>query len=79
MPSPASGALLVLARPWATIDVDGVRVGDTPMQAIPLSAGAHQVVLTHPAYQPYPRRVVVREGETVRLEVNFATDAVRRR
>jgi serine/threonine-protein kinase len=81
-PTPAvtkPGALLVLPRPWATVTIDGVSYGDTPLKAIPLSPGPHAVVLTHPDYEPYPRRVVIREGETFRLVVNFATDGVRRR
>jgi hypothetical protein len=78
-PRPAPGALLVLARPWASVTVDGVVIGDTPMKAFPLAAGSHDVVLTHPDYQPYRRRVTLRPAETFRLTVNFATDGVRRR
>jgi hypothetical protein len=59
--------------------VDGVVIGDTPMKAFPLAAGSHDVVLTHPDYQPYRRRVTLRPGETFRLTVNFPTDGVRRR
>jgi serine/threonine-protein kinase len=78
-PRPPPGALLVLARPWASVTVDGVVIGDTPMKAFPLAAGSHDVVLTHPDYQPYRRRVTLRPGETFRLTVNFPTDGVRRR
>jgi serine/threonine-protein kinase len=79
-PVPARpGALLVLPRPWATVTVDGVSYGDTPLKAIPLGPGPHSIVLTHPDYEPYPRKVVIREGETLRLVVDFATDGVRRR
>jgi serine/threonine protein kinase len=81
-PSPtpvAEGALLVVARPWADVSVDGVPRGQTPLGRIPLPPGPHAVLLTHPDYQPYPRRVTIRPGETFRLAVDLATDGVRRR
>ena len=81
-PSPtpvADGALLVVARPWADVSVDGVPRGQTPLARIALPAGSHAVLLTHPDYQPYPRRVTIRPGETLRLTVDLATDGVRRR
>jgi hypothetical protein len=81
-PSPppvAAGALLVVVRPWADISVDGVPRGQTPLGRIPVPAGPHAVLLTHPDYQPYPRRVTIRPGETFRLTVDLATDGVRRR
>jgi serine/threonine-protein kinase len=79
-PTPqADGALLVVARPWADVSVDGVPRGQTPLARIPLSPGPHAVSLTHPDYQPYPRRVTIRPGETFRLTVDLATDGVRRR
>ncbi len=79
-PTPAAdGALLVVARPWADVSVDGVPRGQTPLGRIPLSPGPHAVLLTHPDYQPYPRRVTIRPGETFRLIVDLTTDGVRRR
>ena len=79
-PTPeADGALLVVARPWADVSVDGVPRGQTPLGRIPLPPGPHAVLLTHPDYQPYPRRVTIRPAETFRLTVDLATDGVRRR
>ena len=81
-PSPtpvADGALLVVARPWADVSVDGIPRGQTPLGRIPLPPGPHAVLLAHPDYQPYPRRVTIRPAETFRLTVDFATDGVRRR
>lgn len=72
------GALLVVVRPWADVSVDGVPVGETPLKEIPLEPGPHQVLLTHPDYQPYPRRVSIRSGETLRLVVDLSVDGVRR-
>jgi serine/threonine-protein kinase len=77
--SRSDGALLVVARPWADVSVDGVPRGQTPLARIPLSPGPHAVLLTHPDYLPYPRRVTIRPGETFSLNVDLPSDAVRRR
>jgi serine/threonine-protein kinase len=73
------GSLLVVARPWADVSVDGIPRGQTPLGRIPLPPGPHRVLLTHPEYRPYPRRVTIRRGETLRLVVDLRTDGVRRR
>jgi serine/threonine-protein kinase len=75
---PAEGSLLVVVTPWADVSIDDVPVGQTPLKALPLPPGPHSVLLTHPNYQPFPRRVTIRSGETFRLEVNLSSDGVRR-
>jgi predicted Ser/Thr protein kinase len=75
----ADGALLVVVTPWADVAVDERAVGQTPLARIPLGPGAHSVVLSHPDYQPYPRKVTIKPGETFRLVVDLASDGVRRR
>jgi hypothetical protein len=72
------GALLVLVTPWADVTVDGEPRGQTPLARIPLAPGPHDVRLGHPDYAPFPRRVVIRPGETFRLVVDLATEGVRR-
>jgi hypothetical protein len=49
LPPPASGfgLLSVNAAPWATLVVDGRRLGDTPRE-VRLSAGSHRVRAEHP-------------------------------
>jgi serine/threonine protein kinase len=74
----AEGTLLVLVTPWANVTVDRVPVGQTPLAGIPLQAGPHVVILTHPEYQPYTRRVTIRPGERSRLVVDLSTEGVRR-
>ena len=78
-PLPSPGALLVVVRPWADVAIDGVVVGQTPLRRIPLAPGPHSVLLSHPDFQPFPRRVTIREGETLRLTVDLATEGVRLR
>jgi serine/threonine-protein kinase len=77
--APETGALLVVVQPWADVSVDGVPRGQTPLGRIQLEPGPHAVLLTHPDYQPYPRRVTIRRGETLRFALDLRTDGVRRR
>jgi eukaryotic-like serine/threonine-protein kinase len=78
-PEPApEGWLLVLAAPWADVTVDGRAVGMTPLARLRLAAGSHAVILSHPQYQPYTRKVDVRGGETTTVRLDFASDGVRR-
>jgi hypothetical protein len=68
----------VVVTPWADVAVDGAPAGQTPLRRLALAAGPHTVVLTHPDYEPYTRRVVVKTGETVRVNVDLDNDAIRR-
>jgi len=66
-----TGLLLVVARPWGTVRVDGEPMGTTPLEAMPLRPGAHTVVVQHPSYQPIERKVTIRAGRTARMVVDF--------
>jgi len=78
-PSPeADGWLLVLAKPWANVMVDEKQVGQTPLRRLALRPGSHSIVLSHPDYQDYRRKVTIRSGEVVPLNVDLATEGVRR-
>ena len=74
----ADGWLLVLARPWARISVDGRPEVMTPLPQMALRPGPHSVVLSHPEYQDYRRKVTIRPGEVLRLNLDWATQGVRR-
>jgi len=71
-----AGSLRVLARPWATVIVDGQEVETTPFaRPIPLAPGEHHVTLRHPA-APDERRVVkVSPKERVLLDVSMRIKA----
>lgn len=75
----APGLLQVAVRPWAEVSVDGASMGLTPLNRITLSAGSHKVRLTHPAFEPLERTVVVRTGETFKLVVDLTTEGVRKK
>jgi serine/threonine-protein kinase len=74
-----TGWLQLGVTPWADVSIDGVIVGQTPMPRIPLPAGVHDVLLTHPDFQPFPRRVTIRAGDTLRLVVDLTSEGIRRR
>lgn len=76
---PLAAGLLIVVMPWADVSIDGVHRGQTPLARLEVTPGAHQVVLSHPDYQPWVRRVSVAPGETMRLDVDLRVDAVRRR
>lgn len=79
-PSPeADGWLLVVVTPWAEVSVDERPIGPTPMRRLALRPGPHEVMLTHPDFRPFPRKVTIRSGETLRLVVHLETEGVRRR
>ncbi len=78
-PAVEPAGLLVLVTPWADVEIDGEAVGQTPLPRLALAAGPHDVVLSHPDYRPFPRRVTLRPGETLRLVVDLRVDGIRRR
>jgi serine/threonine-protein kinase len=64
-----TGAVRVLARPWAEIVIDGRVIDVTPLaRPIPLPPGRHLVVFRHPAATE-KRLVDVVAGQTVTVEV----------
>jgi len=68
----------VLAKPYANVTVDGQFRDQTPIARLPLKPGPHSVVLSHPEYQDYRRKVTIQPGAMVLLNVDWASDGVRR-
>jgi PEGA domain len=66
-----TGVLHVNAQPWATVWVDGRRVGDTPIGNLALPIGEHEVVLRHPNLGEERRSVSVGARTPVRVGVEF--------
>jgi len=65
-PMRGSGVLRINTRPWSTIHVDGVAVGNTPQMNIKVSAGTHTITLENPQFGVKQKlTVTVRPGETV--------------
>ncbi len=63
----AAGRLFVGATPWGELYIDGRLVGHTPMAALPIAAGWHQVRIVRDGFAPFEQRVQVAPGGDVRL------------
>jgi len=74
----APGRLQIGVRPWAVVRIDDRAMGETPLAPLELAPGVHTARLEHPDYQPLVRKVTVRAGETVRLQVDLGQDGVAR-
>jgi hypothetical protein len=74
----APGRLQIGVRPWAVVRIDDRTIGETPVAPLALPPGVYTARFEHPDYQPLVRRVTVRPGETVRLQVDLGQDAVLR-
>jgi hypothetical protein len=57
--------------------VDGRYIGETPLPALPLDVGPHEVVLRYPRYRPFKRKVTIRPGETFTLRHDWTSEGVR--
>ena len=75
-PTEPQGYLQFMIVPFADVTVDDKSVGRIASDKISLSAGAHVVVLTHPDFEPVRRKVVLVAGETGRLVVDLAEEAI---
>jgi hypothetical protein len=65
------GKLIVTAIPWAMVRVDGVEVGQTPVE-LEVAAGVHKVTLDNESLGIHKvERVRVKAGKTVRLSRNW--------
>jgi hypothetical protein len=65
------GSLQITAVPWATVDVDGVAVGKTPLDKIDLAPGRHDVVLTHPKFGQRRMSVTIKSGKPAKIGVDL--------
>ena len=63
-----AGYLMVVADPWAEVQVDGITVETTPFAyPLPLIPGVHYVELTHPNFDTVSREIIIEPQKTVRL------------
>jgi len=73
------GQLQIAVRPWAEVVLDGRVLGTTPLDKVTLDAGAHIVLLRHPAFEELRRSVVVTPGETIKLIVDLSKEGTPKR
>jgi serine/threonine-protein kinase len=66
-----AGTLSVNAAPWAEVFVDGHSVGVTPLGALSLPIGSHEIVWRHPQLGERRRTVVVGAQAPARVSMDF--------
>jgi hypothetical protein len=71
--------LQLLVVPGAELIVDGQSHGRVSLIQVPLDPGDHSLRLEHPGYQPFRRKISLLSGQTQRLIVDLAEEAVPRR
>ena len=70
--TPRRGTLRVLVRPWARVILDGKEIGNTPLPAITLFEGPHQVTLRNDsigAVKTLTVRVSADQPKTVKVQL----------
>jgi serine/threonine-protein kinase len=68
VPQPAEewGYLSINANPFGTVFIDGVQVGDTPIDKHRVKPGTHTIRIENPGYKTLTERVSVDPGNTIR-------------
>ncbi len=64
------GFLVVRARPWAKVFIDGLGLGTTPLPATPLPSGKHRLKLEHEGIVKY-HVVTVEPGKTATVQIDM--------
>jgi serine/threonine protein kinase len=68
----APGTLRVIAKPWAYIFIDGIKVGQTPSyREATLSPGKHTLRFENPDFATVTRSVEIQGGEETKLKVDL--------
>lgn len=65
------GTLDINAAPWAEVWIDGVRVGETPLAAVPVTLGHHSVTFKHPTLGERTLDCLVRLRQPARLSTDL--------
>lgn len=67
-----NGTLFVNAAPWAEIFVDGRSIGTTPLGAVPLAVGNHELIARHPQLGEKRRTIVVAAQTPARVSMDLS-------
>jgi hypothetical protein len=68
---PVTGSLNINAQPWASVWIDGIAVGETPIANHSLPIGAHEVLFRHPQFGERRQTVNVAVGTPARVGVDL--------
>jgi TonB family protein len=68
---PLTASLKIDVEPAAEVEIDGRRIGTTPLAGQRITADLHRVVAKRPGFRTWIRTVDASPGETVRLEARL--------
>ncbi|MBK7862536.1 MAG: protein kinase [Archangiaceae bacterium] len=66
-----TGTLNVFADPWASVLLDGRRIGTTPLRSVSLPVGPHRLRLEHPKRKTIEKVVTIVAGRTELVDVEL--------
>ena len=67
----AMGVVNIGAIPWATVYVNGKKIGDTPIVPYSVSVGKHQFEFRHPDYKPIKKTITIKKGKNANISIDF--------
>ncbi len=68
------GYVKIIVKPWATVFIDGEKIGVTPMaNPIRLSIGEHAITLKNPRFDVWEKKIKVKENDTLFLSVDLSS------
>ena len=71
-PEPATEAdVAFLSKPNATVYLDGVLLGKTPLRDVSLAAGKHALKLVEDGHKPYVKEIEIKGGQNRTFEVQL--------
>ena len=68
---PADGVLVLVSEPAATVSIDDVYRGETPLEVVLAPDHGHEVTFSEPGFAPFSTMVRLRPGQRERLEVTL--------
>lgn len=74
--APAPARLELAVRPGAEVEVDGQRVGRTPLEPLVVEPGPHRLRLLNSGFWPLRRQLRLEPGASVRLDVDLFWEGV---
>jgi hypothetical protein len=66
-----NGSIALNATPWADVWIDGARIGETPIGALALPIGSHEIVFKHPEFGEQKHTAMVTLNTPTRLSVDM--------
>ena len=74
VPLDPRGKANINAAPWASVYVDGEKVGDTPLANVPIRLGLREIVFKNPQFPDRKIVATIKAGTTSTFTVDFAKD-----